>query len=105
MKYMKAASAIAVSMIAAGAAAGAASPAMADDHRTSNWNSPAHGLTNSLNSQPLDGGRVVGSIPRTAVGAAQTLQDAKDGVPKKLVQDVAGSAKKSGAVDGLPIGG
>ncbi|MBT2524235.1 hypothetical protein J7E91_01990 [Streptomyces sp. ISL-99] len=103
MKYMKAASAIAVSMIAAGAAAGAASPAMAADHHP--WNSPAHGLTHSLNNQPLDGGRVVEGIPRTAVGAAQELQNAKNGVPKKLLKDVAGSATKGAVADGLPIGG
>ncbi|MET9507286.1 hypothetical protein ABZX62_02215 [Streptomyces flavidovirens] len=105
MKYMKAASALAVSMIAAGAAAGAASPAMAADHHTTNWNSAAHGLTNSLNNQPLDGGRVVETIPRTAVGAAQELKDAKDGVPKKLLNDVAGAATKGAKADGLPIGG
>ncbi|GAA2922188.1 hypothetical protein [Streptomyces enissocaesilis] len=77
MKYMKAASAIAISMIAAGAV----SPAMAADRL---------------------GDAVVESVPRTATKAAQHLNE---GDSKKLVLEGAeGAMDATQGLGGLPIG-
>ncbi|MGW0551567.1 hypothetical protein [Streptomyces altiplanensis] len=78
MKYMKAASAIAISMIAAGVA----SPAMAAGQL---------------------GDAFVESVPRTATEAVQHLNE---GDSKKLVLEGAeGAMKATQALGGLPLGG
>ncbi|WP_093799934.1 hypothetical protein [Streptomyces sp. Wb2n-11] len=92
MKYMKAASAVAISMIAAGVA----SPAVAAGQLG------AAGVASPAVAAGQLGDAVVESVPRTATEAVQHL---KEGDSKKLVLEGAeGAMEATRALGGLPLG-
>ncbi|OEJ25914.1 hypothetical protein AS594_16820 [Streptomyces agglomeratus] len=105
MKYMKAASAIAVSMMAAGTAAGTASATEAADYRAMSLNSGVQQLTDALNThQPVDS--TVQPLLHTATDTAQAVNEARNGDPSKLLGN-AGEVAKTAApmLGGMPAGG
>ncbi|HET6861204.1 MAG TPA: hypothetical protein VFH94_29410 [Streptomyces sp.] len=99
---MKAASAVAVSVIAAGAAAVSASPAMAAPEGSMSLNSGVQTLADAVNAdQPLEGPvakPLLGAVTKTA----HDVHAAKDGKPADLLS---GAAKSAPLVGGLPLGG
>ncbi|WP_434590777.1 hypothetical protein [Streptomyces sp. A5-4] len=102
MKYMKAASALAVSVIAAGAAAGSVSPAMAAPEGSMSLNSGVKTLTDAMNTdRPLDG-PVAKPLLSTVTKTAHDVHQAKDGKPADLLKSAAKSAPLLG---GQPLGG
>ncbi|MDJ0460519.1 hypothetical protein [Streptomyces sp. H27-C3] len=102
MKYMKAASALAVSVIAAGAAAGSVSPAMAAPEGSMSLNTGVQTLADAVNAnQPLDG-PVAKPLLNAVTKTAHAVNAAKDGKPTDLLS---GAAKSAPLVGGLPLGG
>ncbi|MGX1882234.1 hypothetical protein [Streptomyces sp. NPDC055287] len=104
MKHMKAASAIAVSMMAAGAAAGAVSPAVAADYESMSLNGGVQQLTDALNThQPVDS--TVQPLLHIATDTALAVNEARNGDPSRLLGN-AGEAAKSAAptLGGMPLG-
>ncbi|MGR8009350.1 hypothetical protein [Streptomyces hypolithicus] len=104
MKYMKAASALAVSMIAAGAAAGAASPAGAAEHSMS-LNSGVQQLADALNrTQPVDS--TVQPLLKAASETTQAVNEAREGDPSRLLSGAVDTAEAAAPlVGGMPLGG
>ncbi|MBT2511602.1 hypothetical protein J7I98_38660 [Streptomyces sp. ISL-98] len=112
MKYKNAASALAVSMIAAGAAAGAVSPAVASGDSVSLSTQGVKQLAGNLSAQPLNS-PVANPLLHTATGTAQNVNQAKakpvkgksaKGKPAKPVKGTVGASKAVPMVGGLPIG-
>ncbi|MFD5102343.1 hypothetical protein [Streptomyces albidochromogenes] len=105
MKYMKAASSIAVSMMAAGAAAAAASPAAATDYQSMSLNGGVQQLTDALNThQPVDS--TVQPLLHTATDTAQAVNEARNGDPSKLLGNAQETAKMTTPMlGGVPLGG
>ncbi|MET9515203.1 hypothetical protein [Streptomyces sp. NPDC002994] len=105
MTYMKAASAIAVSMMAAGAAAGAASPAVAADYQSMSLNGGVQQLTDALNThQPVDS--TVQPLLHTATDTAQAVNEARNGDPSKLMGTAVDTGKAAAPmIGGMPLGG
>ncbi|GAA1506213.1 hypothetical protein GCM10009730_07050 [Streptomyces albidochromogenes] len=105
MKYMKAASSIAVSMMAAGAAGGAASPAAPTDYQSMSLNGGVQQLTDALNThQPVDS--TVQPLLHTATDTAQAVNEARNGDPSKLLGNAQETAKMTTPMlGGVPLGG
>lgn len=104
MKYMKAASAIAVSMMAAGTAAGASSPAVAADYKSMSLNSGVQQVTDALHThQPVDS--TVQPLLHKTTETAQAVNEARNGDPSKLLGVTADTARSAGpTLGGMPVG-
>ncbi|WP_274560759.1 hypothetical protein [Streptomyces spiramyceticus] len=109
---MNAASTLAVSMIAAGAAAGAVSPAVASGDSVSLSTQGVKQLAGDLSAQPLNS-PVADPLLHTATGTTQNFDQAKGkptkgkstkGKSTKPVKGTVGASKVVPMVGGMPIG-
>lgn len=105
MKHMKTASAIAVSMIAAGAAAAAATPAAAStvtNPPPMSLNGGVATVAEALTSQQVQGA-ILDPVVDGAQGAKHTLDAAQEGKPQELLEGATETTKP--LMGGLPVGG